>query len=221
MLENIRRIGIFMIAAQTVVHFAARKQYEKYMKTIASVTVLLLFIGPFVSSSEDIIAKWQAQAQQMAEQMERQAQTWQADMPSVYGHASDAALEQIEEEIKSKLNNALGDENVRVTNVIIDLQRQDRQPQNLTGQEETELVLRCIKVVLQEQTKEQDDAVSDTGREIRNGKITLGQGETKEEAQGEEEDADRRIQTEQYRQLFAQTLGMAEDKVEVAYGRGW
>ena len=110
---------------------------------------------------------------------------------------------------------------MRVTNVIIDLQRQDRQPQNLTGQEETELVLRCIKVVLQEQTKEQDDAVSDTGREIRIGKITLGQGETKEEAQGEEEDADRRIQTEQYRQLFAQTLGMAEDKVEVAYGRGW
>ena len=31
MLETIRQIGVFMIAAQAVVHFAPGRQYEKYI----------------------------------------------------------------------------------------------------------------------------------------------------------------------------------------------
>lgn len=48
MLQNIRQIGIFMVAAQAVVHFAPGRQYEKYIKSISGVIILLLFLKPFV-----------------------------------------------------------------------------------------------------------------------------------------------------------------------------
>ncbi len=44
MLKNIREIGIFMIAAQTVIHFAPGRQYEKYIKSVSGIIILLLFL---------------------------------------------------------------------------------------------------------------------------------------------------------------------------------
>lgn len=48
MLQNIKEIGLFMILAQAVVHFAPGRQYGKYIKSISSVIILLLFLKPFV-----------------------------------------------------------------------------------------------------------------------------------------------------------------------------
>ena len=42
MIEHIKQIGLFMIVTQTFIHVAAGKQYEKYVKIIAGVIVLLL-----------------------------------------------------------------------------------------------------------------------------------------------------------------------------------
>ena len=47
MIEHIKQIGLFMIVTQTFIHVAAGKQYEKYVKIIAGVIVLLLFVRPF------------------------------------------------------------------------------------------------------------------------------------------------------------------------------
>lgn len=218
MLEYMKRIGIFMIAAQTVIHFAAGKQYEKYMKMIAGVIVLLMFIAPFVSSSGDIMQRWQAQSEQMARQMERQAQEWQEDVPYMSGHASDTALQQIEEEIKSRLNRVIGDEGVRVTDVIIDLDRQGGQGNIPAEYEETEPIFRCVKVVLWEQAADKEEEADSAGRMISIEKITVGQGGTKDTEQDRAEDKSASIQ--EYRKLFAQALGIAEDKVEVSYGGG-
>lgn len=40
MLENIKEIGVFMIAAQAVIHFSPGRQYEKYIKLVSSVIIL-------------------------------------------------------------------------------------------------------------------------------------------------------------------------------------
>ena len=46
MLDTIREIGVFMIAAQAVVHFAPGRQYEKYIKSVSGIIVLILFLKP-------------------------------------------------------------------------------------------------------------------------------------------------------------------------------
>ena len=46
MLDAIREIGIFMIAAQAVVHFEPGRQYEKYIKSVSGIVMLLLFLKP-------------------------------------------------------------------------------------------------------------------------------------------------------------------------------
>ena len=56
MLQTIREIGIFMIVAQAIVHFAPGKQYEKYVKSISGVIVLLLFLKPFVEMAGGAMA---------------------------------------------------------------------------------------------------------------------------------------------------------------------
>ena len=46
MLDTLREIGIFMIAAQAVIHFAPGKQYGKYIKSLSGIIILLLFLKP-------------------------------------------------------------------------------------------------------------------------------------------------------------------------------
>lgn len=216
-MEHIKRIGIFMVAAQTVVHFAAGKQYEKYMKMIAGVIVLLMFLAPFLSTSGDIMQRWQAQAEQMAGRMESKAQEWQGEMPHTQGHASDAALQQIEEEIKARLNDIIADEKVCVTDVTIDLDRKNGQENMLAEYGESEPVFRCVNVVLQEQTEDKEE--ESTGKIICIEKITVGQGRVEDTEQ--DRDEDKEVSVKEYQKLFAQVLGIAEDKVEVSYGREW
>lgn len=210
MLENIRRIGIFMIAAQTVIHFAAGKQYEKYMKTIASVIILLLFVGPFVGSSEDIMAKWQSEAEKMAKQMENYG-VWQAEIPYVQGRVGEEALRQLEEEIKARLNGMIDETVDQVVDVEIDLGDQTEENQ----------AFRCIRVTVQKQA-EQVFGQPETRKEgeIRIEKIVVGdQKETQVQEETREGVQDTRLQ--EYQSLFAQTLGITKDRVEVIYRGGW
>lgn len=46
MLKTICRIGIFMICAQTIVHFRPKETYEKYLKLLVSVMVLIQLFLP-------------------------------------------------------------------------------------------------------------------------------------------------------------------------------
>ena len=76
MLENIRQIGLFMIAAQAVIHFAPGRQYEKYIKFVSSVIILLLFLKPFLSGQEALQGKWQTGMEQIIQQYEKE-NLWQ------------------------------------------------------------------------------------------------------------------------------------------------
>lgn len=244
MLENIRQIGIFMIIAQTVMHFAAGKQYEKYMKIITGVIILALFISPYVSGSENITAKWQEEAARMMEQIEERSEAGY-QMSYVTDPAQAAVLQQVEEEIKSRLNAVMTGRSERVTEAAVDLRAGGN-----TGQPEDTLVLERVRVTVQildgnglgrlADTGAQKQAASgreaaDTGGKgmIRVEEIIVGtdvqeeestesvRNEEQEKALQPEKSAEQNEKTEELRQLFAQTLGMTEDKVEVVYLGEW
>lgn len=213
--ENIRRIGIFMIAAQTVMHFAAGRQYEKYMKIITGVIVLLLFIGPFASSSVNLMADWQAEIERLEQQMQSNLQQ---EMPYVTSPVETAALQQIEEEIKKRLNDTIPDSNCNVTDVVIDLEETGVRFNAGTSEGERNWTFRRVKVTLQGVTAA-DDTDGNDDRTIRIEEITVGLGAETE--QQETQDSDRDAKIREYQQLFAQTLGITDDKVEVTYHGGW
>ncbi len=47
MLREIGRVAVFIICAQTLLHFRAKESYEKYIKLLISMMVLLLLLKPF------------------------------------------------------------------------------------------------------------------------------------------------------------------------------
>lgn len=115
MLETIREIGVFMIAAQAVVHFAPREQYERYIKSISGVIILLLFLKPFLQMTGE---KWEEPdtiLQRMTEFTELPA--FPEAVP-ITG-AGDAVVTQMEEEIKALLNRELEEESCYVQRVAV------------------------------------------------------------------------------------------------------
>ena len=53
MLQEIGRIAVFIICAQTLLHFRAKESYEKYIKLLISMMVLLLLLKPFLNAGGD------------------------------------------------------------------------------------------------------------------------------------------------------------------------
>lgn len=224
MIENIRRIGVFMIVAQTVIHLASGKQYERYMKIIAGVLILLQFISPFVSSSGDFIEKWQDEIEGMVERIEEQNQVWQA-VPSAPGPVEAMVLQQIEEEVKSRMNDIVSDDGCEVADVEIDLEQMSGNLGMGTDTGDRSWNFRRVKVTLQ---RSEASALSDTSGQdtpgeavIRIEEITVGNGARTNVMEQESRNADRDAKTQTYQHLFAQALGIAEDRVEVAYHGEW
>ena len=217
MVENIRRIGIFMIAAQTVMHFAAGKQYEKYMKIVTGVIVLLLFISPFTASSGNLGADWQTEIERMERQMQSDIQR---DIPYTVDSVETVALRQIEQEIRVRLNDAIADENCRVTDVVIDLEETDGNSDEGVGQKVRNWAFRCVKVTLQGKDTFEISYGSED-RAIRIEEVRIGQGTEDEIQRQEKQDLDQDVKMQEYQQIFAQTLGITSDRVEVIYRGGW
>ena len=100
--ETIRRVGIFMIVAQVVIHLAPGKQYEKYIKLIAGVIILVQLISPFYRISTECWDKWVIQGDwsiadgegNLGEIMEEKETS-----------RNQVLLQNIENEIKTRLNN--------------------------------------------------------------------------------------------------------------------
>lgn len=212
MLENIRQIGIFMIIAQTVMHFAAGRQYEKYMKIISGVIVLLLFIRPFVSDSDHIAARWQEEAARMMEQIEERNEAGY-QMSYVTDSTQAAVIQQIEEEIRSRLNDRIADRDEQVVAVAIDLKRSGGGAGAAEAGETSEPVFERVRITVQKSC----DMKQSPGT-VEEGMIRIDEIIVETEAQREEGDGAAGEQdVSALRRLFAQTLGIAEDRVEVLY----
>lgn len=189
MLQNIREIGMFMIVAQAVVHFAPGRQYEKYIKSISSVIILLLFLKPFVQFAG---GTWQAPSavldrlQVYAELSKSPSFSSQMQENGV----EDVLLRRMEEEIAARLNRELAGEDYLVKRV------------ELSPEEGAESIGEAsffsVKVVMGEQSAESG--------EIAVGEITVGATQAKEEKA-----------LEAYRLRFAGLLGMEKEHVEVRW----
>lgn len=111
LVETIQKIGIFLIAAQAIMHFAPGTAYTKYIKLIVSIMILAMFLSPIYQliTGEIIISSLDAGCYGITkertktpgfsmrwEEMEAyiENQTWKQE----------TVLEQMEDEIKSRLN---------------------------------------------------------------------------------------------------------------------
>lgn len=220
MLENIKRIGLFMIVAQTFIQFAAGKQYEKYMKIISGVIVLLMFVSPFASSQDNLVEQWEEQIEKMTEKIGSGSIMSQKVMVNEGYGASGQAIQQLEEEIKTKLNYEMEGDDYKISDVTIEWEKV------MTGGTaiEQELSVKMITITLQQTDqgeRGQDAEDSSAPIVIERIQIGLGTGQTQEEQSVDdrmEYDAGQGRKSREYRDYFAEILGVNADKVEVVYG---
>lgn len=122
LVELIKKIGIFMIAAQAVIHFAPDIKYAKYMKLIVGIMVLLQFLSPIYEIVNGMEADWGKRLADIEQELGIYGET--AEFGSTYS-AAETAAKSMEEEIKSKLNSAqtadFGGKTYTVTNVKLEL----------------------------------------------------------------------------------------------------
>ncbi|MCD7725542.1 MAG: stage III sporulation protein AF [Clostridiales bacterium] len=207
-LGNIREIGIFMIAAQAVMHFAPGRQYEKYIKLVAGVMILLLFVRPFLSEAEDITEEWVYETEQITRRLE-EMETGQ-DAQSLWENAAvrDTAVQQIEEELQSRLNQLLPEEPYQVAEVEIQMEEGTGE-----GIGEEEWSLEKILVVMEKIVPSDEGAKGEAARspiQIEDIVIASGTDSTEDTADAAS-----------YRQLFADALEIEESRVEVVCSGGW
>lgn len=194
MLENIRKIGLFMVAAQAVIHFVPGSQYEKYIKLISSVIILFLFMGPFISRQGDLVGEWQTGMKQAAQRF-KEEDLWQADVPTV----NERVTEQMEEEVKARLNNCISDREYCVESVSFVYSGD-----NLKEREDVSGILR-VEIVMEKRGEEGIEPV--LVKDIVIGDEREYEDDTKESAQ--------------YQEIFAKILGIGPDRVEVTCVGGW
>lgn len=228
LMDLIKKIAIFMIAAQAVIHFAPDIKYAKYMKLIVGIMILLQFLSPVYGIVSGMEADWGKKLSDMESGFDTYGLS--ENLQDSYS-ASEAAAKGMEREIKYKLNNYLssGDskENYVVTNVIIELERTVGNSENAA-----EYTLNRIKVVVWEHADNaagtgKMSVAADTGSapdaddadgvnnidkidKIQVGKIDISAGDMEEKENKT---------TDSLRGRFCSVLGMEEKYMEVVvYG---
>lgn len=189
MLQTIREIGIFMIIAQAVVHFAPGRQYEKYIKLISSVIILFLFLRPFGRTAGE---QWRS-PEAVWERWEKSVEL--AELSADYAESAEGRVEtavvgRMEKEIRERLNRELAADPCRVKRVELFLK------EGAEGAGEEAFFL--VRAVMEKQPAD--------GNSIGVEEITLNKPRTEEE----------NIQ-EDYRLRIAGILGLEEGRVEVEW----
>ena len=206
--ESIRNVGVFMIAAQAVMHFAPGKRYEKYIKLIAGVMVLLLFINPFAGITVDFESEWESGMEQVIQQLDGQSEPCRSRDQSGNPGVWNTTLQQIEEQAKAQLNLLFEKEPYRVAEVQIRLQENKNTGSDSYGWSVEHI---CIVMERKEQLSEEDCGENVvTPVEIEKIDIMANSGQQEQKS---EENA--------YTVLCADALGIEEDRVEVICCGGW
>ncbi len=115
--QTVKQIGVFMICAQVILHFRPSVKYEKYLKLLISVMVLVQIIIPAVNlftgrESKDFymaVEKIQSEIDENMKQLEIENAINEENI-----------LNQTLEEIKSRINNITNGEGVYVTKAEYD-----------------------------------------------------------------------------------------------------
>lgn len=188
MLQNIREIGIFMIVAQAVVHFAPGRQYERYIKSISGVIILLLFLKPFVQMAG---GQWQMPSG-FPDGSEGIAETldFSDSFPYQETGVENEVKKRMEEEITARLNRELEGEPCFVKQVCLIWTEGSESSGNVPFWR--------VDILIGE-------------READDGRIVVDEITVENECGGAAEEP------ESYRRRFAGLLGMEEERVEVRW----
>ncbi len=187
MLETIRQIGIFMIAAQAVVHFAPGRQYEKYIKSVSGIIILLLFLKPVLQLAG---AAWE-EPQALMEKWEELTDMPDFSIKTQTGGVTKEVIARMESEVRDRLNRELTGEAYFVNRVSIWLVPDPGA--------EAGTLLPEITVFLREKAGEEES----------------GQIEIEEIVIGQPRETDTGEPFLSYRSRFAALLEMEEERVEV------
>lgn len=187
MLDTIRQIGVFMIAAQAIVHFAPGRQYEKYIKSVSGIVILLLFLKPVLRFTGTV---W--------EEPQILRENWEdlTDIPDFteipqIDDVSEEVIGRMETEMREQLNKELETDAYFVSRVSIFLIQEP-------GAEEGTLMPQ-VEILMRRRAEEEE------GEQIGIGEIVVGQSQKSV--------LDESLLS--YRARFAAVLGMEEDNVEV------
>lgn len=198
MLENIRNIGIFMLAAQAVIHFAPGKQYEKYIKSVSGIIILFLFLQPFLRLSG---ADWEgpeAVVEKLSELTDMPAfpvgeEEGSGEAVQMDSSVGGAVISGMETEVKELLNRELEGEEYRVQRVSLRLAEDPMR--------EGTMILSEVKITM-------TGAAAEGESRIGIDRIVVGDAQNAAEADV----------LPAYRKRFAALLGIEEERVEVRQG---
>ena len=188
--ETIRRVGLFLVVAQMIVHLSPEKRYEKYIRLIAGVIVLTMLIGPLREAPEDLWLQIQREmdadtGRRLASLTEGGASGWNGEsLPNRYE-------ETLSNEIKSKINNIVS--------------KQGYQIEEVSWKEEGEAYL-CVIVRKEEQECGTGSADAIGIEPVR---VELGGEKPQTESSDESEEA------AQLGKEIGDALGMEENSVKV------
>lgn len=99
--EMMKRASIFVILAQTIIHFGPRGSYEKYLKLLVSLMTITVLVFPVLELIKgDIYTRFQTELNEYEIQMEQLMKK----VPSCDILDESAYLSTIVDEIKNKIN---------------------------------------------------------------------------------------------------------------------
>lgn len=192
MLDAVREIGIFMIAAQAVIHFAPGKQYERYIKSVSGIIILLLFLKPVLQLAG---AAWE-EPQTLYEKWGELTDVPDFSEEAQTGGVTGEVVSRMAAEIKERLNCELETDTYFVSRVSIRFTREQ--------DAETGTLLPEVEIWLKERTEEESGQI---------GIEEIVIGHTDEPVQD--------ASLLSYQMRFAALLGMEQERVEVRRdGRG-
>lgn len=207
LVDVIKKIGIFMLAAQAVIHFAPGQKYEKYIKLIVGIIILVQFIIPInkvlgVDESEWSTLLETTEYLEVEKEFEKMVFPVENEAKVEY-----TMVEQLEEEVKSKLNNLVSEEKYRITDVTIGIKQSYE--------------LESIQVEIQEMGNDDIDMKNAEGKNEGEGgenKARIEQVQVDKIVVGEEKiglQEDNQEIALQFRKEFSEILGIQEEKMEV------
>lgn len=111
-LELVKRVGIFMIIGQTILHFGISRVYEKYMKLVISFMVaaqVVFSFGAYLQKEDKAATMWS---------LEEYYKTWDRSMAEL-----GKALEQRQEELTGGLLKRMEEEMTKSETTREDMDR--------------------------------------------------------------------------------------------------
>lgn len=125
LLEFMKRLGIFIICAQSFIHFTSGKSYEKYVKLLVGMMILAQFVVPVRAI---FLGKDNAQIAEQVDRfrMEMKESLSGTEAPVFSGEESETVSKALQEEMLSKCNASAEKIGYRIKGIEFDTQNTER-----------------------------------------------------------------------------------------------